>query len=61
VYQKNLKVIEFFAAHDRPVCKVLEKAVCAFGNCLSRAFEFAPEKTEETWLLSTRQKFAVHQ
>jgi len=48
VYQKNLKVIEFFAAHDRPVCKVLEKAVCAFGNCLSRAFEFAPEKTEET-------------
>ena len=41
-------VIEFFAAHDRPVCKVLDKAVRAFGNCLSVALEFALEKNEET-------------
>jgi hypothetical protein len=48
VYKNILNVIEFFAAHKRPVCKVLDKAVREFGKCLSRAFEFALEKTEET-------------
>jgi hypothetical protein len=39
VYQDILKVIEFFAVHYRPVCKVLDKDLRATGNCVSRALE----------------------
>jgi hypothetical protein len=56
VHPNILEVIESFAAHDRPVCEGLEKAVRTFGICLSRAFEIAVTEIRRNMIIMYEKK-----